>query len=92
MNSNLGITTSVELCRIKLENVKQGLESVQVYSKKFRGIYNEFTYALQSKHSSNVEQNIALKVEEKSAVKKYVMNLKDEISSQVRPMKPKTIN
>ena len=33
-----------------------------------------------------------MKIEENSAVKKYVINLRDEISNQVRPMKPKTIN
>ena len=92
LNTNLSITTSVELCRTKLDNVRQGSDSVQIFSQKFRGIYNELTYALQSNHTSGIERKLALKMEEKSAVKRYIMNLRDDISSQVRPMKPKTIN
>lgn len=49
-------------------------------------------YALQSQHSIGKERRIALKIEEKAAVKIYIMNLRDEISGQVRPMKPENLN
>lgn len=92
LNVNVGVSTSVELCRTKLDSVRQGSDSVQTYSQRFRSTYNELTYALQSEHSNAMERKIALQIEEKSAVKKYIMNLRDDISSQVRPIKPKTIN
>lgn len=68
LKTNLGITASVELCRIKLKNIRQGFERVQVYSQHFRSPYNELTYALQSEHSIGKERRIALKIEEKEAV------------------------
>ena len=39
-----------------------------------------------------MERVLALQIEDKAAIKKYIMNLKEEIGSQVRPLKPKTIN
>ena len=39
-----------------------------------------------------MERVLALQIEDKAAIKKYIMNLKEEIGSQVRPLKAKTIN
>ena len=47
---------------------------------------------MQNDHSNVTARKIALQIEEKSAIKKYIMNLRDEIGSQIRPLKPGTIN
>ena len=39
-----------------------------------------------------MERVLALQIEDKAAIKKYIMNLKEEIGSQVRPLKPKTMS
>lgn len=91
LRSNLNSETSVELCRNKLENCRQNNDSVQVYNQKYRQVFNELKYAIQAKHSGSMARKIALQIEEQTAVKRYIMNLRDEIESQVRPLKPVTI-
>lgn len=88
---NLNSETSVELCRTKLENCRQNNDSVQVYNQKYRQVFNELKYAIQSKHSGPISRRVALQIEEQAAIKRYIMNLRDEIGSQVRPLKPSTI-
>ena len=39
-----------------------------------------------------MERKLALKIEEKSAIKRYIMNLREEIGIQVRPLKPVSLN
>ena len=39
-----------------------------------------------------MERVSTLRVEDKAAIEKYIMNRKEEIGSEVRPLKPKTIN
>ena len=43
-------------------------------------------------NTNSTVRRLALQVEEKSAIKKYVMNIKEEIGTQVRPFKPTTLN
>ena len=92
LKTNLGTTTTLETCRSKLESIRQNQDSVQFYNQKFRSAYNELIYTIQSEYSSGIERKLALQMEEKSATKRYVMNLRDEISHQVRPLKPRTLN
>lgn len=88
---NLYSETSVELCRTKLENCRQSNDSVQLYNQKYRQVFNEFKYAIQAKHSGTIARKIALQIEEQAAIKRYIMNLRGEIGSQVQPLKSSTI-
>ena len=93
LRQNVGIISSVQLSYSKLEGIKQTLiESVQKYNLRFRQQFNELNYAVQNEHSNSTVRRLALQVEEKSAIKKYVINLKEEIGTQVRPLKPTTLN
>lgn len=67
-------------------------ESVQSFNLRFRQQFNELNYAIQNKHTTSTARRIALQTEEKSAIKRYIMNLKEEIGSQVRPLRPVTLN
>ena len=93
LHQNVGIISSVELSRSRLEGVKQApAESVQNFNLRFRQQFNELNYAVQNEHSNSTMRRLALQVEEKSAIKKYIMNLKEDIGTQVRPLKPTTLN
>ena len=92
LNTNLATTTTLETCRSKLESIRQNQDSVQFYNQKFRSAYNELIYTIQSEYSSGIERKLALQMGEKSATKRYVMNLRDDIFHQVRPLKPRTLN
>ncbi|XP_033222760.1 uncharacterized protein LOC117176615 [Belonocnema kinseyi] len=93
LRQNVGIISSVELSRSKLESVKQtGIETVQNYNMRFRQHYNEIIYAVQNEQSNPTSRRLAIQIEEKSAIKKYIMNLKDEIGAQVRSLRPSTLN
>ena len=92
LKQNLTVGTSVELCRAKLENCRQNNDSVLIYNQRFWQALNELNYAIQAEHSGNTARKIALQIEEKSAIKKYIMNLRDELGIQVRPLKPGNIN
>ena len=67
-------------------------EPVQSYNLRFRQQLNELKYAVQNEHSNVTARKIASRIEEKYAIKKYIMNLRDEIGSQIRPLKPSTQN
>ena len=86
LETNLGTTTSIELCRAKLESIRQNNDTIQVHNQRFRSVFNELTYALQSEYSKGIERKLALQMEEKAAVKRFVTNLRKEISTQVRPL------
>ena len=93
LRQNVGIISSVELSRSRLEGVKQApTESVQNFNLRFRQQFNELNYAIQNEHSNSTMRRLALQVEEKSGIKKYIMNLKEDIGTQVRPLKPTTLN
>lgn len=92
LRQNVGTTSSVESRRCKLENIKQmNIESVQNYNMRFRQQFNELNYAIQNEHSNITSRRLALHTEEKSAIKRYIMNLKEDIGIQVRPLKPSTL-
>ena len=81
------------MSRLKLETIKQvPTESVQNFNLRFSQQFNELNYAIQNDHSNSTARRLALQTEEKSAIKKYIMNLKEEIGTQIRPLKPTTLN
>ena len=93
LRHNLVINSSVDLARSRLENIKQKkTENVQSYNQRFRQYLNELQYALQAEQSNPTERKLALKIEKKSAIKRYIMNLREEIGIQVRPLKPVRLN
>ena len=63
-----------------------------MYNQRFRQALNELNYAVQAEHHNKTARKIALQFEENASIKKYIMNLRDEIGSQVRPLKPQNIN
>ena len=79
-------------CRCRVESCRQGNDKVQTYNIRFRQLLNKFCYAVQIQHQKRTERSIALKVEEKTAMKRYVMNLRDEIDIQVRALRPITFS
>ena len=92
LKTNLAPVHSIELCRSRLENCRQNNDTVQTYSTRFRQLLNALYYAIQTEHQRPSERNIAIKIEERTAIKRYIMNLRDEISIQVRPLQPKTFS
>ena len=70
---------------------QQATETVQSYNSRYRQQLNELKYTVQNGHTG-MERVLALQIEDKAAIKKYIMNLKEEIGSQVRPLRPRTIN
>lgn len=92
IKSNLSCEMSVESCRIKLGNCRQNNDCVQIYNQRFRRGFNELKYAVQFKHSEAITRKTILRAEEKSAVKRYIMNLRDDIGIQVQALKPNSIS
>lgn len=93
LRQNVGLASSIELSRSRLESTRQmNTESVQSFNLRFRQQFNELNYAIQNEHTNSTARRIALQTEEKSAIKRYIMNLKEEIGSQVRPLRPVTLN
>lgn len=92
LRHNVGMISSVESSRCKLEAIKQSsTESVQNFNMRFRQTFNELNYAIQNEHSNVTSRRLALQTEEKSSIKRYIMNLKEDIGIQVRPLKPLTL-
>ena len=84
-------TGSILSIKSKMESCKQGInESVQNFSLRFKQILNESNYAVQSS-SDDSERKLRLKIEEKEAISRYMLNLKREVGIQVRAMKPLTL-
>ena len=88
LERNLAPVSSIELCRSRLENCRQNINTVQDYNIRFRQLLNELNYAIQGEYRRRSERNIAIKLEDQVAVKRYIMNLRDEISTQVQPLIP----
>ena len=53
---------------------------------------NELNYAVHAGHDNKKSRKIALQIEERALIKTYIMNLRDETWSLVRPLKPQNIN
>ena len=62
---------------------------MQNFNGRFRQAVNELKYAVQSEHSNSVERRIAIQIEEKESLKRYMLNLRREIGLQVKAQKPK---
>ena len=93
LRHNLSTNNSVDLAWSRLENIKQQTtENVKSYNRRFRQYLNELQYALQTEHSNPTKRKLALKIEEKSAINRYIMNLREQIGFQVRPLKPVSQN
>ena len=67
-------------------------ESVQSYDMKFRQQLNALNYAVQNEHQNTPARRLALQAEEKSVIKRCIMNLTDEIGSQIGPLRPLTLS
>jgi Zinc knuckle./Retrotransposon gag protein. len=92
LRRNLTQVGSVSSLRSRLESCKQGLtETVQNFNVRFRQLVNELKYAVQAEHSGPMERRIAIGIEEKESLKRYMLNLKREIGLQVRAQKPITL-
>ena len=88
LRQNLKQTGSVLSIKSRMESCEQGpTESVQTFFLRFKQISNEFNYAVQLS-SDESERRIALKLEEKKAINRYMLNLRRENGTQVRSMKP----
>ena len=88
LRQNLKQTCSVLSMKSRMESCRQGpIESVQNFSLRFKQILNELNYAVKAS-SKESERRIALKLEEKQAMNRYMLNLRREVGTQVRSMKP----
>ena len=60
----------------KLKNLKQGAtESVQSFNSRFRQQLNELNYAVQNENRTPTERRLAIDIEEREALKTYLLNL-----------------
>ena len=92
LRQNLKSSNSILALKSKLESWKQGgTECVQNFTVRFRQIINETNYAVQPQHVNPMERRLKIKLEEQEAVNRYLLNLKKEIGTQIRLLKPNTI-
>lgn len=93
LRKNLSSLQSSSVLRMKLNNVKQPpSESVRDFNSRFKQVLNELQYVIGSENSSAVHRKIALQIEEKTASKTYISNLKFDIAHQVRALRPDNLN
>ncbi|XP_033316637.1 uncharacterized protein LOC117214557 [Bombus bifarius] len=87
------VPTTSSYCRNKLKNLKQGTtESVQSFNSRFRRQLNELNYAVQHENREPTERRVALDIEEREAVKTYLLNLRYEIGQLLLASDPKNLN
>ena len=92
LRQNLKQSNSILALKSKLESCKQGAtETVQNFTLRFRQIINEINYVIQAQHTNPTERRIKIKLEEQEAVNRYLLNLRREVGSQIRLLKPTTI-
>ena len=92
LRQNLKSSNSILALKSKLESCKKGAtECVQNFTVRFRQIINEINYAVQAQNVNPMECRIKIKLEEQEAVNRYLLNLKNEIVTQIRLLKPNTI-
>ncbi|XP_033314395.1 uncharacterized protein LOC117213154 [Bombus bifarius] len=85
--------TTISNCRDKLKNLKQGAtESVQSFNSRFRQQLNELNYAVQNENRTPTERRVAIDIEEREALKTYLLNLRYEIGQMVVSSDPKNLN
>jgi hypothetical protein len=84
--------TTISNCRDKLKNLKQGAtETVQSFNSRFRQQLNELNYAVQNENPTPTERRIAIDIEEREALKTYLLNLRHEIGQMVVVSDPKNL-
>ncbi|XP_012239594.2 uncharacterized protein LOC105680577 [Bombus impatiens] len=85
--------TTISNCRDKLKNLKEGAtESVQSFNSRFRQQLNELNYAVQNENRTPTERRVAIDIEEREALKTYLLNLRYEIGQMVVSSDPKNLN
>jgi hypothetical protein len=85
--------TTVSDCKDKLRNLEQGMtETVQSFNSRFRQQLNELNYAIQNEDRTPIERRVAIDMEEREALKTYLLSLRPEISQMVIASDPKTLN
>lgn len=76
-----------------MKNLKQGTtESVQSFNSRFRRQLNELNYAVQHENREPIERRVALDIDEREAVKTYLLNLRYEIGQVLLASDPKNLN
>lgn len=66
--------------------------TVQSYDRKYWKLLNEHNYVIQGELPRKTKRNLAIRLEEKVAIKRNVMNLRDEISYKVQLLRPTSFN
>jgi hypothetical protein len=93
LRQNMSAPTTVSDCKDKLRNLEQGMtETVQSFNSRFRQQLNELNYAIQNEDRTPIEQRVAIDMEEREALKTYLLSLRPEISQMVIASDPKTLN
>ena len=92
LRQNLKQSNLILAMKAKLESCKQGTtERIQNFTFRYRQITNEINYAIKSQHTNPIEKRIKIKLEKQEAVSRNLLNLKRELGSQIRLLKPTTI-
>lgn len=88
----VSIPTTADNARDRMRQVRQGnAENVHSYTIRYRKSLNELIYALQFEHKDAVERRVAIDLENRRAVKTYVLNLRDEVEARVSASSPKNL-
>lgn len=75
-----------------LRQIRHGsFESVHSYVIRFRQQLNELTYALQHEHKEAIERRVVIDLENKRAVRTFMINLRPEIEARVAAARPVTL-
>ncbi|XP_046142505.1 uncharacterized protein LOC123988680 [Osmia bicornis bicornis] len=92
LRQHVSTPTTVGNSRTKLQSIRQGsTESVQSYNMRFRQQLNELLYATQNENKTPMERKIAISIEEREAVRTYILNLRREIGQIVTACDPTTL-
>ncbi|XP_043605264.1 uncharacterized protein LOC122577772 [Bombus pyrosoma] len=67
-------------------------ETVQSFNSRFRQQLNELNYAVQNENRTLVERRVAMDIEEREALKTYLLNLRHEIGQIVGANDQKNLN
>ena len=74
-----------------MKNLKQGItETVQSFHFRFRQQLNELHYTVQNENRPPVERRVDMDIEEREALKTYLLNLRHKIGQTVVASDQKT--
>ena len=59
---------------------------------RYRQQFNTVNCAIQNEYLIPTARRLALQAEERSAIRKCIMNMKNRIASQIRPLRSATLN